>query len=62
MLGIARRTISSRIKEEQKAQRDYGKNLSQAKKNKDKESARVLSHIKVEEEEHESMLRKLGKH
>ena len=60
MLGISRRTINSRIKDEQKAQSDYGKDIAEAKRKKDTKSARVIGHIRGEEREHESMLRKLG--
>ncbi len=60
MLGISRRTLSSRIKDEQKAQSDYGKDIAEAKRKKDTKSAKVIGHILGEEREHESMLRKLG--
>lgn len=60
MLGISRRTLNSRIKDEQKAQSDYGKDIAEAKRKKDTKSAKVIGHIRGEEREHESMLRKLG--
>lgn len=60
MLGISRRTLNSRIKDEKKAQSDYGKDIAEAKRKKDTKSAKVIGHIRGEEREHESMLRKLG--
>ena len=60
MLGISRRTLNSRIKDEQKAQSDYGKDITEAKRKKDPKAAKVIGHIRGEEREHESMLRKLG--
>ena len=60
MLGISRRTLSSRIKDEQKAQSDYSKDITESKRKKDTKSAKVIGHIRGEEREHESMLRKLG--
>lgn len=62
MLGIARNTLKKRIQDEQKAQQDYGKDISQTEKKGDKESARVIKHILMEEKDHESKLRKLGSH
>src|ERR1035437_1245071 len=59
-IGLSRRTLSKRIGEEQKAQSDYGKNLAEAKRKKDTKSAKVIGHIRGEEREHESMLRKVG--
>jgi rubrerythrin len=60
MLGISRKTLNKRIGEEQQAQSDYGKNIAEAKRKKDPKSAKVIGHIRGEEREHESMLRKLG--
>jgi len=60
MLGISRRTLNSRIKDEKKAQSDYGKDIAEAKRKKDPRAAKVIGHIRGEEREHESMLRKLG--
>ena len=60
MLGISRRTLSSRIKDEKKAQSDYGKDIAEAKRKKDPRAAKVIGHIRGEEREHESLLRKLG--
>jgi rubrerythrin len=59
-IGLSRKTLSKRIGEEQQAQKDYGKNLAEVKRKKDTKSAKVLGHIRGEEREHESMLRKLG--
>ena len=59
-IGLSRNTISKRIGEEKKAQVDYGKNLAEAKRKKDSKAAKVIGHIRGEEREHESMLRKLG--
>jgi rubrerythrin len=59
-IGLSRRTLNKRIGEEQKAQSDYGKNLAEVKRKKDTKSAKVIGHIRGEEREHESMLRKLG--
>ena len=59
MLGIAHSKLNSRIKDEQKAQRDYGRDISEAKKKKDTKSAETIGHIKLEEREHEHMLKKL---
>lgn len=61
MLGISRRTLNSRIKDEQQAQKDYGKDITETKRKHDMKSAKVIGHIRGEEREHESMLRKLGK-
>lgn len=60
MLGISRRTLNSRIKDEKQAQVDYGKDVVESKRKKDTKSAKVIGHIRGEEREHESMLRKLG--
>ena len=59
MLGIATKTLDSRIKDEQKAQRDYKKAISAARRSKDRKSAKALKHILSEEQEHESMLKSL---
>ena len=59
-IGLSRRTLNKRIGEEQKAQSDYVKNLAEVKRKKDTKSAKVIGHIRGEEREHESMLRKLG--
>jgi rubrerythrin len=59
-IGLSRRTLNKRIGEEQQAQSDYGKNLAEVKRKKDTKSAKVIGHIRGEEREHESMLRKLG--
>jgi len=60
MLGISRRTLHSRIKDEQQAQADYGKDIAESKRKKDPKAAKVIGHIRGEEREHETMLRKLG--
>ena len=60
MLGISRSKLHARIKEEQQAQKDYGENITEAKKKKASKTVQTLGHIKGEEQEHESMLRKLG--
>ena len=60
MLGISRRTLNSRIDDEQQAQKDYGKDIAESKRKKDQKSAKVIGHIRGEEREHETMLRKLG--
>jgi len=60
MLGISRKTLNSRIKDEKKAQSDYGKDIAESKRKKDPRAAKVIGHIRGEEREHESMLRKLG--
>lgn len=60
MLGIARRTLNSRIKDEHQAQKDYGKDIAEAKRKKDTKAAKVIGHIMGEERDHESMLKKLG--
>jgi len=60
MLGISRRTLGSRIKDEQQAQKDYSKDIAESKRKKDPRAAKVIGHIRCEEREHESMLRKLG--
>ncbi len=60
MLGLSRKTLNSRISDEQQAQRDYGKDITETKRKKDKKSAKVIGHIRGEEREHETMLRKLG--
>lgn len=60
MLGISRRTLNSRIKDEQQAQKDYSKDIAESKRKKDPKAAKVIGHIRGEEREHESMLRKLG--
>ena len=61
MLGISRGTLNTRIKEERQAQADYGDNISEAKRKKAKKTSTVLGHIRGEEQEHESMLKKLGR-
>ena len=60
MLGISRRTLNSRISDEQQAQKDYGKDIAKSKRKKDQKSVKVIGHIRGEEREHETMLRKLG--
>jgi hypothetical protein len=59
MLGISRRTLNSRIKDEKKAQSDYGKDIAESKRKKDPRASKVIGHIRVEEKEHESMLKNL---
>jgi len=53
-------SIKSLINDEQQAQKDYADKIEEAKKKKNKKSASVLGHIRSEEVEHESMLKKLG--
>lgn len=54
--GIA---IKGLIKAEQKAQTDYSKAKEAADKKKNKKAASVFGHIKTEEREHESMLKRV---
>ena len=60
MLGISRRSLNARINDEQQAQKDYGKHVAESKRKKDTKTAKVIGHIRGEEREHETMLRKLG--
>ena len=59
MLGLAHSKIKPRIKDEQKAVSDYGRTIEEAKKKKDKKAVEIIGHIRGEEREHESMLKKL---
>jgi|SRR5208337_2188743 len=58
-LGISRGTLNKRIGEEQQAQRDYKKNAAEARSKGDTKTAKVITHIKREEHEHEGMLKGL---
>ena len=60
MLGISRSALKSRIKDEQQAQKDYGKDISEAKRKGAKKTANTIGHIRGEEVEHEKMLKRLG--
>jgi rubrerythrin len=60
-LGISRDSLHARIKDEQQAQRDYGKHVSEAKSNNAPKTAKVIKHIQKEEGEHEKMLKSLDK-
>lgn len=60
MLGLSHKTLGKRIKDEKKAQSDYGKDIVTAKSKGDSESAKTIGHIRSEEVEHEQMLRKIG--
>ena len=53
-------SIKSLINDEQQAQSDYADKIDESKKKKNKKAASVLGHIRSEEVEHESMLKKLG--
>jgi rubrerythrin len=59
MLGISRRTLGSRIKDEQQAQKDYSKDIAESKRKKDPRAAKVIGHIRSEEVDHEHKLRHL---
>jgi len=53
-------SIKSLINDEQQAQADYTDKIEESKKKKNKKAVSVLGHIRSEEVEHESMLKKLG--
>lgn len=59
MIALATGTLRKRIKDEQKAQRDYAGDISEAKRKGDKKSARTIGHIRGEEVDHERMLKSL---